>query len=101
MYYGPEFIAIALNRWAYDKQVVLDFSRPGRPTDNAFIESFNGSLRDECLASIGLCHLKTHRKSLKTGDKITIVLDRIHRWGISRQRCLPSHFAVQPHRRFF
>lgn len=46
---GPEFISIALDRWAYDKQVVLDFSRPGKPTDNAFIESFNGSLRDECL----------------------------------------------------
>ena len=34
---GPEFISIALDRWAYDNQVVLDFSRPGKPTDNAFI----------------------------------------------------------------
>jgi putative transposase len=42
----PEFISIALNHWAYDNQVVLDFSRPAKPTDNAFIESFNGSLRD-------------------------------------------------------
>jgi putative transposase len=35
--------------WAYENNVALDFSRPGKPTDNAFIESFNGSFRDECL----------------------------------------------------
>lgn len=38
-----------MDRWAYEKNVELEFSRPGKPTDNAFIESFNGSLRDECL----------------------------------------------------
>lgn len=46
---GSEFISKALDRWAYDNQVVLDYSRPGKPTDNPFIESFNGSFRDECL----------------------------------------------------
>ena len=46
---GSEFISKALDRWAYENGVVLDFSRPGKPTDNAFIESFNGSFRDECL----------------------------------------------------
>jgi putative transposase len=46
---GSEFISKALDQWAYEHNVVLDFSRPGKPTDNAFIESFNGSLRDECL----------------------------------------------------
>ena len=46
---GSEFISKALDKWAYDNQVTLDFSRPGKPTDNPFIESFNGSLRDECL----------------------------------------------------
>lgn len=46
---GPEFVSISLDKWAYDNSVVLDFSRPGKPTDNPFIESFNGSLRDECL----------------------------------------------------
>ena len=46
---GPEFISKALDQWAYQNQVELDFSRPGKPTDNAFIESFNGSFRDECL----------------------------------------------------
>lgn len=39
----------ALDRWAYENVVTLDFSRPGKPTDNAFVESFNGRLRDECL----------------------------------------------------
>ncbi|VEB43547.1 IS2 transposase TnpB [Chromobacterium violaceum] len=46
---GSEFISLALDQWAYEQGVTLDFSQPGKPTDNAFIESFNGSLRDECL----------------------------------------------------
>jgi putative transposase len=46
---GPEFVSKALDRWAYASGVTLDFSRPGKPTDNAFVESFNGRLRDECL----------------------------------------------------
>lgn len=46
---GPEFISKELDLWAYVKGVTLDFSRPGKPTDNAFIESFNGKFRAECL----------------------------------------------------
>lgn len=46
---GPEFVSNALDRWAYENKVTLDFSRPGRPIDNAFVESFNGRLREECL----------------------------------------------------
>ena len=46
---GTEFISKALDRRAYENGVTLDFSRPGKPTDNAFVESFNGRLRDECL----------------------------------------------------
>ena len=38
-----------LDRWAYEQGVTLDFSRPGKPTDNAYVESFNGRLRAECL----------------------------------------------------
>jgi transposase InsO family protein len=65
MYYGSEFISKALDQWAYENNVILDFSRSGKPTDNAYIESFisrsgkptdnayiesfNGSFRDECL----------------------------------------------------
>ena len=46
---GSEFISKALDLWAYQNNVTLDFSRPGKPTDNPYIESFNGSFRDECL----------------------------------------------------
>ena len=46
---GPEFISKSLDWWAYWNDVKLDFSRPGKPTDNAMIESFNGKLREECL----------------------------------------------------
>jgi len=46
---GPEFISKALDEWAHRHRVKLSFSRPGTPTDNPFIESFNGRLREECL----------------------------------------------------
>ena len=46
---GPAFISRSLDLWASFNGVKLDFSRPGKPTDNAFIESFNGRLRVECL----------------------------------------------------
>lgn len=46
---GPEFVSRELDLWAFMRGVTLDFSRPGKPTDNAFIESLNGKLRAECL----------------------------------------------------
>lgn len=46
---GSEFISKVMDKWAYERGVELDFSRPGKPTDNAKIESFNGRLRQECL----------------------------------------------------
>jgi putative transposase len=46
---GREFASTPLDRWAYEHGVVMDFSRPGKLTDHAFIESFNGSFRGECL----------------------------------------------------
>ena len=47
--HGTEFQSRALEDWAWRRGVQLDFIRPGKPTENAFIESFNGRLRDECL----------------------------------------------------
>jgi len=47
--HGTEFTSRALEDWAYERGVQLDFIRPGKPVENAFIESFNGRLRDECL----------------------------------------------------
>lgn len=46
---GSEFSGRLLDMWAYHYKVQIDFSRPGKPTDNSFIETFNGSFRDECL----------------------------------------------------
>jgi putative transposase len=46
---GSEFSGRLMDMWAYHYKVQIDFSRPGKPTDNSFIETFNGSLRDECL----------------------------------------------------
>ena len=47
--HGTEFMSRALEDWAYQRGVQLDFIRPGKPVENAVIESFNGRLRDECL----------------------------------------------------
>ena len=47
--HGTEFQSCALEDWAYRRGVQLDFIRPGKPVENAFIESFNGRLRDERL----------------------------------------------------
>jgi len=46
---GPEFVSQVVDQWAYDRGVTLNFIRPGKPTDNSHIESFNGKFRDECL----------------------------------------------------
>ena len=47
--HGPEFISQIVDQWAYRNGVALHFIDPGKPVQNAFIESFNGKFRDECL----------------------------------------------------
>ncbi len=63
---GPEFVSKVLDKWAYDNHVTLDFSRPGKPTDNAFVESFIGSLRDECLNTNWFLSLDDARDKIET-----------------------------------
>jgi putative transposase len=46
---GTEFTSKALDAWAFEKGVKLDFTTPGKPTENGFVESFQGRFRDECL----------------------------------------------------
>lgn len=46
---GPEFTGKAVDTWAFNNGVKLDYIRPGKPVENAYIESFNGKFRDECL----------------------------------------------------
>jgi transposase InsO family protein len=53
---GSEFIPRDLDLWAYANDVTLDFSRPGKPTDNGFIEAFNSKFRAECLNAHWLKH---------------------------------------------
>jgi len=48
---GPEFAGRALDLWAHHHRVSLQFIRPGKPVENAFIESFNGRFREECLST--------------------------------------------------
>ena len=63
---GPEFVSLVLDKWAYESGVTLDFSRPGKPTDNPFVESFNGSFRDECLNTNWFMSLDDARRKIET-----------------------------------
>ena len=62
---GSEFISRDLDLWAYAKGVTLDFSRPGKPTDNAYIEAFNGRFRAECLNAHWFLTLADARKKME------------------------------------
>ncbi len=66
---GPEFAGRLLDHWAYLNKVEIDFSRPGTPTDNAFIEAFNARLRAECLNASWFLSLADAR-------------DRIEEWRV-------------------
>jgi len=61
---GTEFTSKALDHWAYWNHVELDFSRPGKPADNAFIEAFNGTLRRECLSQHWFVDLEDVQRTL-------------------------------------
>lgn len=62
---GSEFISKEMDRWAYEQHVELMFSRPGKPTDNPYIESFNGSFRDECLNAHWFLSLEDAREKIE------------------------------------
>jgi putative transposase len=75
---GPEFISKALDAWAYQNGVQLEFSRPGKPTDNAFAESFNGRFRDECLNLHWFASLEEVRQTVEEW-RIEYNTERPHR----------------------
>ncbi len=62
---GTEFVSRDLDLWAYANEVTLDFSRPGKPTDNGFIEAFNSKLRAECLNMHWFMDLADAREKLE------------------------------------
>ena len=64
---GSEFISRDLDLWAYANEVTLDFSHPEKPTDNAFIEAFNGRFRVECLNARWFLTLEMPAKSWRLG----------------------------------
>lgn len=75
---GPEFISKALDAWAYQHGVHLEFSRPGKPTDNAFAESFNGHFREECLDQHWFASLEETRQIVEAW-RIDYNTERPHR----------------------
>lgn len=62
---GPELISRALDEWAYRNNVRLHFIEPGKPVQNAFVESFNGKFRDECLNEHWFTNLADARKIIE------------------------------------
>jgi len=89
--HGTEFTSKTLDEWCFLRGVKLDFIRPGKPTENAFIESFNGRLRDECL----------NVNEFVTIEEVRTVLDawrqdyNHHRPHGSLGRLTPIEFAAQ------
>ena len=77
---GPGFVSKEVDLWAYANGVVLDFSRPGKPTDNAFIESFNSRVRAECLNQHWFLSLED-------------AVEKVERWRVDYNRVRP-HGAI-------
>lgn len=62
---GSEFASIAVDQWAYWNSIQIDFSRPGKPTDNAYCESFNGTVRKELLNASWFPTLESARRGTR------------------------------------
>jgi putative transposase len=62
---GAEFTGQMMDLWAYKNEVKIDFSRPGKPTDNAFCESFNGTFRSECLDTNWFSNLEDAKRIIE------------------------------------
>jgi len=77
---GPEFTGRALDQWAYRHGVELTLIAPGKPTQNAFIESFNGRFRDECLNDHWF-------------ENLTVARALIAAWRLDYNECRP-HSAL-------
>lgn len=63
---GSEFISRVVDQWAYAHGVALHFIRPGKPTDNGYIESFNGKFRDECLNQFWFVNLREAQERIES-----------------------------------
>jgi putative transposase len=86
---GPEFTGRALDEWAHRRGVKLEFIRPGKPVENAFIESFNGRIRQECLNQHWFLDLDDARRTIEAW-RISYNTNRPHS-GIGGRT--PAEFA--------
>lgn len=75
--HGPEFEGQVLDAWAYEANVTLSFIRPGKPNENAYIESFNGKFRDECLNEHWFVTMK-HARDIIESWRIEYNTEREH-----------------------
>lgn len=75
--HGPEFEGQVLDAWAYAAQVQLSFIGPGKPNENAYIESFNGKFRDECLNEHWFMTMK-HARQIIENWRIEYNTEREH-----------------------
>ena len=91
--HGPEFTSLALDAWAHARGVKLAFIQPGKPTQNAYIESFNGRFRDECLNDHWFMSLHEARVLIEEWRK-DYNLNRPHS---SLGYITPAEFAAQHH----
>ncbi len=89
---GPEFISKALDHWAYENGVTLDFSRPSKPIDNAFVEAFNSRLRDKCSTPTGSCSWMMPRPRSRPGGGTITRADLTHPLA----GCCRSEYAAAP-----
>lgn len=78
---GPEFISKAVDAWVYRNQVALKFSRLGKPTDNAYVESFNGHFWTECLKQHCFEALAEAKEVNEAGGSSTTRNDHIGRYS--------------------
>lgn len=74
---GPEFAVKVLDAWAYRASVTLSFIRPGKPVENAYIKSFNGRFRDECLNEHWFVSMR-HARCLIEDSRIEYNTERPH-----------------------
>jgi putative transposase len=80
---GSEFVSRDLDLWAYARDVMLDFSRPGKPTDNGYLEAFNGRFRAECLNQHWFLARADARERIEDWRRYYMRIDRMMLLGTS------------------
>jgi putative transposase len=85
---GSEFTSRAFDAWAYARGVKIDYIQPGKPMQNGFVESFNGTLRDECLNLHWFVTLEMRGRRSRAGGRTTTRCAPTAPWAISPPRSM-------------